>query len=253
MTFARIVFLSSLLAALPLRALAGPPFDTDDPDPTEFRNYEIYAGVTTHRDLTDSNSELPFLEINYGLMPNVQFSVHLGDAGYATPESPSAYGFDDAEMGLKVRFVQETSRSPQVSFYPQVTFATGTPGVTAGHGTLFLPIWAQKTIGKVTVFGGGGFQFDKDGGGKGDWQAGLAATYPLDPANTIGLEITRTTPNDFYQQSDIGVGYIHSLGRLHALLVDVGWSYGSQPHYRGYLAYGWFLGPASKRSTAGDP
>jgi hypothetical protein len=111
---------------------------------------------------------------------------------------------------------------------------------------------AQKTIGKVTVFGGGGFQFDRSDSSKGDWQAGLAATYPLDPLNTIGVEVTRTTPNDFYQQSDIGVGYIRSLGSLHALLFDVGRSYGSQPHYRGYLAYGWFLGPAAKRSS-GDP
>ena len=239
----RSLLAACALAALPLRAWAGPPFDTDDPDPTEYRNYEIYAGVSTHRDLATSNSELGFLEVNYGLMPNVQFSVHLGLAQDTAPETAAASGAEDALVGLKVRFVQETEHAPQIAFYPQVTFANGPAGVTAGHGTLFLPLWAQKTIGKVTVFGGGGFQFDGDAGGPGSWQAGLAATYPLTSADTIGIECTRTTPHDGYQQSDVGVGYIHALGPLHSLLFDVARSYGSQPHYRAYAAYGWFLGP----------
>jgi hypothetical protein len=231
--------------AVPLRALAGPPFDTDDPAPTDYRNYEIYSGVTTHQDTGVGTAELPFLEINYGLMPNVQFSVHAGDAQQIAPQTTSAYGFEDFETGLKVRFVQETAHAPQISFYPQVTVATGVSGVGAGHGTLFLPLWAQKTIGKVTVFGGGGFDFDRDATGNGDWQAGLAAMYPVTPDDTIGMEFTRTTPHDAYSQSDIGVGYIHMLGAVHALLFSVGHSYGTQPHYRGYAAYGWFLGPAN--------
>ena len=232
-------------AAVPLCAFAGPPFDTDDPVPTDYRNFEIYSGVTTHQDVAVGTAELPFLEINYGLMPNVQFSVHLGDARQAEPETPSAYGFEDFQSGLKVRFMQETADAPQVSFYPQVTFATGAPGVGAGHGTLFLPLWAQKTVGKVTIFGGGGFDFDRDATGNGDWQAGLAATYPLSPDDTIGMEFTRTTPHDDYSQSDTGIGYIHMLGALHALLFSVGRSFGTQPHYRGYAAYGWFIGPAN--------
>jgi hypothetical protein len=231
------------VALLPLRALAGPPFDTDDPDPTEYRNYEIYAGIDDHRDTDTLTSELPFLEINYGLMPNVQFSVHFGDAEQTAPGAATAYGFEDFEAGLKMRFVQETSRSPQVSFYPQITTSTGVDGVSAGHGTLFLPFWAQKTIGKVTVFGGGGFDFDRDESGPGDWQAGIAATYPVAPDDTIGMEFTRTTPHDDYEQSDVGFGYIHSVGSLHAVLFSAGRSFGMQPHFRAYMAYGWFLGP----------
>jgi hypothetical protein len=233
-------------AAFPLHVLAGPPYDTDDPAPTDYRNYEIYSGAATHQDVGVATSELPFLEINYGLMPNVQFSAHFGDAQQTTPGTPSAYGLEDFESGLKVRFMQETARSPQISFYPQVTFATGASGVGQGHGTLFLPLWAQKTVGKVTIFGGGGFDFDRDETGNGDWQAGLAATYPLSPDDTIGMEFTRTTPHDDYAQSDIGVGYTHMLGAVHGLLFSAGRSYGSQPHYRGYAAYGWFLGPANR-------
>jgi len=78
-----------------------------------------------------------------------------------------------------------------------------------------LPLWAQ---------------LDRDASGPGDWQAGIAATYPLSPDDNIGVELTRTTPHDDYQQSDIGAGYIHAIGKT---------------HYRGYAAYGWFLGPAN--------
>jgi hypothetical protein len=243
----RKALVAMLVLCWPLRAVAGPPFDTDDPDPTDYRHFEIYAGVSTHRDYFVSTSELPFLEINYGLLPNVQFSVHVGAAEDTMPEAPRAGGLEDAEMGLKVRVVQETATSPQIALYPQVTFATAAAGVTACHGTLFLPLWAQKTIGQVTVFGGGGFQFDRDGSGAGDWQGGLAATYPLTPANTIGLEVTRTTPHDDYEQSDTGIGYIHQFDPLHALLFSFGRSSGEQPHYRGYAAYGWFLGPRSAK------
>ena len=131
---------------------------------------------------------LPFIDINYGLMPNVQFSVHAADAVQTTPDSGDACGFEDFQMALKMRFIQETaSRSPQVSFYPQVTFATGAAAEGAGHGTLFLPMWAQKTIGRVTVFGGGGYEFDRDQSGSGDWQAGLAATYQLDADDNAGM------------------------------------------------------------------
>jgi hypothetical protein len=228
---------------LPSRAFAGPPFDTDDPDPTDYRNYEIYSGFITHVDGPTSTTELPFLEVNYGLMPNVQFSVHLGGATQTAADVAPAYGYEDSQMGLKVRFIQETEHSPQVSFYPQVTFATGVPGVSNGHGTLFLPVWAQKTIGKVTVFGGGGYDFDKDSSGPGDWQAGVAATAPVTKDDTIGMEFTRTTPHDTYQQSDVGFGMIHLLGATHALLFSAGRSFTQQPHYRAYAAYGWFLGP----------
>jgi hypothetical protein len=243
-----IAFVLAVVIIVPQRARAGPPFDTDDPDPTAYRNYEIYAGVSTHRDYFVADSELPFVEINYGLMPNVQFSVHVGDAIDTAPSVSAAHGLEDFEAGLKVRFVQETATTPQVALYPQVTFASGPPGVTTGHGTFFLPLWAQKTIGKITVFGGGGFDFDRDASGAGDWQGGLAATDPLSASDTIGLEVTRTTPHDAYQQSDIGAGYIRQLGALHAFLFSFGRSYGEQPHYRGYAAYGWFLGPPDKKT-----
>jgi hypothetical protein len=240
--------LLALLTCSPLRAHAGPPYDTDDPDPTEYRNYEIYSGFQTHVDSGAETTEEPFLEVNYGLMPNVQFSIHTAE-DHDGVDGSFGDGFSDFEMGLKVRFIQETAHAPQIAFYPQLTFATGDPteGVGAGHGTLLLPLWAQKTIGKVTVFGGGGFTFDQDATGSGAWQAGLAATYPVTSVDTIGMEFTRVTPHAGYQQADVGFGFQHALGGLHGLLLSVGRSFDRQPHYRAYLAYGWFLGPSDKK------
>ena len=246
----RVVFAVTLalLACVPVRALAGPPYDTDDPDPTEYRNYEIYSGLQTHVDGSSQTTEMPFLEVNYGLMPNVQFSIHTAEARIDSGGSFGS-GYSDFEMGVKVRFIQESDHSPQVAFYPQVTFATGSTvtGVGTGHGTLLLPLWAQKTLGKLTIFGGGGYTFDRDDTGPGAWQAGLAATYPISPDDTIGMECTRATPHANYQQTDIGVGFQHQLGEHHGLLFSIGRSFDPQPHYRAYLAYGWFLGPNDKK------
>jgi len=245
-----LALLLALLALAPLRAIAGPPFDTDDPDPTEYRNYEIYSGFQTHVDQGTTTTESPFIEVNYGLLPNVQFSVHWANDADDPGDGTLRWGFSDAEMGLKYRFIQETAHTPQVAFYPQVTYATAVPenrmGVGLGHGSLLLPVWAQKTIGKVTVFGGGGFTFDRDDSGPGAWQAGLAATVPISDLNTVGIEVTRVTPHAGYQQSDVGIGFIHAVGALHSLLFSAGRTFDAQPHYRAYAAYGWVLGPKEK-------
>lgn len=143
------------------RAFAGPPYETDDPDPTQYRNYEIYFHVDYRRVDDDIESDAGTLEINYGLFPNTQFSVSL----------------PDLEIGIKYRFIRETSTTPQVSFYPSIEGAT-----------LFLPLWAQKSLGKWTLFGGGGLLL---GGSspRSAWQDGLAITRDLSAATNVGVEI----------------------------------------------------------------
>ena len=106
--------------------------------------------------------------------------------------SPHASGMGDLEIGLKYRFVPETAGRPQVSFYPSVTIATGdaSSGLGVGHGTLFLPLWAQKSWGKWTIFGGGGLQLDREPGGDIAWHEGIAVTRDIGATN-IGIEVYR--------------------------------------------------------------
>ena len=92
------MFTAALAAAIVLvcktAAFAGPPYETDDPEPTEYRSYEIYAY---------DDRATPSLEFNYGLLRNVQFSVSFQD------------GVRKAEVGVKYRFLTETRTRPQIA------------------------------------------------------------------------------------------------------------------------------------------
>ncbi|HXL72803.1 MAG TPA: hypothetical protein VN963_04175, partial [bacterium] len=72
MRFAFLLF----LAANPIRLWAGPPFETDDPEPTDYRHWEIYLGATAQQVLGQGwLGTAPFLELNYGGLPDIQFSL----------------------------------------------------------------------------------------------------------------------------------------------------------------------------------
>jgi hypothetical protein len=223
-------------------AYAGPPYETDDPEPTDYRNYEIYLYGDYHRILENIAASAATLEFNYGVLPNTQFSVSIPSSS-----SSAGNGIGDLEIGLKYRFVPETLGRPQISFYPSVTVATGdaATGLGEGHGTLFLPVWGQKTWGKWTIFGGGGLQLDREAGGDLSWHEGIAITRDVGTTN-VGVEVYRQTPQGVTLPgyTDIGVGMISEVGKYHAWL----WSFGralAPESVHAYAAYEWRLGPAS--------
>lgn len=56
-------------------AWAGPPFVTDDPEPVEYKHWEVnYAFTETWR-RGEASAGLPSADINYGIVPGVQ--LHL--------------------------------------------------------------------------------------------------------------------------------------------------------------------------------
>jgi hypothetical protein len=225
-------------------AWAGPPYETDDPVPTDYRNYEIYLHSDYHRVGDSIDGSIGTLEVNYGLLPNTQFSFAIL-AAFSPPPGPTQYGLGDVEVGLKYRFIPETAGRPQVSIYPSVTFATGNPnnGLGEGHGTFFLPLWAQKSYGPWSIFGGGGLQFDREGSAETSWREGLAVTRDVGATN-LGVEVFRATPGGALQPgyTDIGFGMIGQIGAYHALLFTIGRALEPESVH-GYAAYEWRLGP----------
>ena len=74
-----------LFVLLPRVALAGPPFKTDDPEPVEYKHWEIYLASQYSHDQDQNSATLPHIEVNYGVVPNVQ--VHLiAPLVYVKPE-----------------------------------------------------------------------------------------------------------------------------------------------------------------------
>ena len=53
---------------------------------------------------------------------------------------------------------------PQVAVFPAIFFPTrvGSRRLGAGHVIGFLPVWAQKSFGEWTTYGGGGYWINQD-------------------------------------------------------------------------------------------
>ena len=174
----RVIAAVALIAAPLSAARAGPPFATDDPEPTEYGHYEIYLYSQGTWNGDSQAGTAVGLEVNYGALPNVQISAALPVGFNAPDEAGPRFGIADAKFGVKYRFIQEDSDGwrPQVSFYPSIEAALGNSSATgsdhAAH--VFLPLWAQKSFGSWTTFGGGGYRINGGRDGRDSWFAGWA-------------------------------------------------------------------------------
>src|SRR5262249_36577758 len=75
----RMSLLALLLSSSP--APAGPPFITDDPEPTDYRHWELYIfSQGTHATGGPSGVVPPSCDCNYGGLPNVQLHFQPGMA-----------------------------------------------------------------------------------------------------------------------------------------------------------------------------
>ena len=223
------------------RAAAGPPFVTDDPEPTEYRHWEIYTGLQYENEGNGATSTAaPFAEFNYGAMPNVQVSVstQLGDDDASGEHQ---YGYGGAEFGIKTRFVQESQDRPQVSFYPSVDI----PAMPGDHAVTFLPIWMQKSLGAWTAFGGGGLYLDAGPGMRNSTFAGAALERAISPGTTIGAELYHqsTATLGGTATTAANVGMIAQVGTYHAILFSIGRAFSGDDTLSAYATYEFALGP----------
>jgi hypothetical protein len=231
-----------LFVALPCMARAGPPFATDDPDPTEYRNWEIYLGGTGAQASGEIDADAPFAEFNYGLMPNVQFSVSVSMDLMRLSGGGYAYASGGPDVGVKMRFVQEAHGAPQVAFYPSVQF---NGPLERGPAKMLLPIWMQKSWGSWTLYGGAGRWFNP-GAGNRDWTfGGVVMLRRFSAASTIGVELNGATASTTTGSGAMAmnVGALISHDEHHGIVASVGRSLSGPATYTGYAAYALYFGP----------
>lgn len=150
-------------------ALAGPPFQTDDPEPVEFRHYEFYIFGSSDGTPVETDFSAPAAEFNWGAAPNLQIHVVLplgailpsGNPAYLPAGAgPNAYGLTDTEIGAKYRWVKETRYRPMIGTFTMVEAPTGSysKGLGVGKTWYKLPVWLQKDWGPWTTYGGAGYE-----------------------------------------------------------------------------------------------
>ena len=100
------------------RAVAGPPFLTDDPEPTDTGHWEIYNFVQGAHTPGDTSGEAGF-DLNYGGAKDLQLTAVL-PAQFSGPGGDS-WGMGDIELAAKYRFLHQAGPTGlDVSIFPRV-------------------------------------------------------------------------------------------------------------------------------------
>ncbi len=237
----RAIFLVLISMLLACTSLAGPPFTTDDPEPVDFHHWEFYlASAQEFAPSNDVSATLPHIEINYGALPNLQLHI-VAPMSYAHSLGMTEYGYGNTELGAKFRFVEETGHTPQIGVFPLVEIPTGSQakGLSNGETQVFLPVWLQKSWGKFTTYGGGGFWYNPGDQMKNFGFVGWEAQYDLSDVVTLGGELYHQSPNAVGSDSPTRVaigGYVNPTEHHH-ILFSFGKTFIGGTSLTGYLAY----------------
>jgi hypothetical protein len=222
------------------QARAGPPFSTDDPEPVQFRHWEIYLASQSQHSMSGWSGTAPHFELNYGALPNVQ--VHLiVPLAYAAPrQGVSQYGFGDMEVGAKVRFLQEAEGRPQVGTFVILDLPTGDSSRSLGEGNtrVFLPLWVQKSFGAWTTYGGGGYWINPGSGNRNYLYLGWLLQRQLSEWLAVGVETFHTTPStgDNVPETRFNVGAVIDLSKAQHILWSAGRGIQGPNRFQTYVA-----------------
>ena len=217
---------------------AGPPYLTDDPEPTDYRHYEIYAftdGVH-NRDGTAGDVGIDF---NYGGGPDLQLTAVLPiefDRSRAGG-SPAALG--NIQFAAKYRFRHQRDSGWDVALFPRVFLPSASSSVGERHAYLQLPLWFGRDFGHWSTFGGGGCEFNQAGNSRNSCFAGWVLTRQVLPTLQVGAEIFHQSADaiDQLDKTVLGAGVRRDLGE-HAHLLAYA-SRGIQNRESGHQ-YAWY-------------
>src|SRR5579863_5474433 len=211
-------------------AWAGPPFQTDDPEPIDYRHFEFYTFANSDGTSIETDTEGPALELNWGALPNVHLHIIVPAASALPATGARTYGPGDIETGIKYRFVQETKHRPMIGTFTMFELPTGSfdRGLGVGKTWYKLPLWLQKSFGPWTTYGGGGATLVNAPGYRNFPFAGWLVQRDLGKKWTLGTEV-------FYH----GPEGLATPQTRPATLVDVGGYYKFRdPGFQLLFAYG---------------
>jgi hypothetical protein len=215
-----IALVSLALAMSAVPALAGPPFQSDDPQPTDTKHFEIYAftkGVTGDMGQNGQSG----IDFNYGAAPDLQLTAVL-PYGFNNPAGDvAASGLSNVELAAKYRFLHQDTFGLDVSFFPRV-FMPSPSSVGDQQSSLLLPIWVQKDWGDISAFGGGGCQYTLDGPARHFCIVGGTLARQFLPKLQLGVELFHQTSDGITPAStSLGTGGKYDIDAHYHLLAYV--------------------------------
>jgi hypothetical protein len=223
---------------------AGPPYLSDDPEPTDTGHWEIYNFATGAGAPGGLAGEAGF-DINYGAARDLQLTAVLPLA-FENSNGFRANGLrggpGDVELAVKYRFLRQADDSwtPDVAVFPRLFAPTAPRTLGTGEFGLFLPVWAEKDFGPWSVFGGGGYQINPGAGQRDFWQGGLAISRDVSKRLSLGAEVygQAREADDGGAYQTVNFAAVYKLVKHWSLLASAGpaWSQGSLNGYVFYFA-----------------
>ncbi|THD78791.1 MAG: hypothetical protein E7812_10480 [Phenylobacterium sp.] len=189
----RVIVLGATCAVLLARpAIAGPPYLTDDPQPTDEGHWEVYNFANGSHDRSGLDGEAG-LDLNYGSAKDLQLTAVLPLAydnqnGFSTKGLRAGSGVVELAAKYKIVHADDDGWRPDVSVFPRL-FAPTDHRYGTGHVGLLLPVWAEKDVGPWQVFGGGGYQINPGADQRNFWQGGIALNRIVSKRLQLGAEV----------------------------------------------------------------
>lgn len=233
-----------LLSFLSVAAVdAGPPFFTDDPAPVDYQHNEFYVFSTLDHSSGSDAIQGPAIEYNRGIASNTQFHVVLPFSYFSPATGGSAFGFGDIEVGIKYRFMDETSDRPQIGIFPMVELSSGSARRGLGNGSTWyrLPLWVQKSWGPWTSYGGVGININHARGMRDSTFGGWLLQRTFGPRLTLGGEVFRQNAQAMDERgySLLNLGGYYNFTPDFSLLFSAGHSVTGAQHTVAYLGLYW--------------
>ena len=169
---------------------AGPPFNTDDPEPVEYKHWEFYISSINFWQSRFKTGTLPHFECNYGLIPNIQVHI-LMPLNYSLVQNKDFnYGYANTELGLKYRFLNNKEKSLQIGTFPIFEVPTvNNKNFSNNSVQVYFPLWLQKSWDKLVTYGGCGYWINPGINNRNWLYAGWELQYDFSEFVTLGGEL----------------------------------------------------------------
>jgi hypothetical protein len=134
----------------------GPPMLTDDPGTPGDRHWEINTAWICEQRAGETVSELPLLDVNYGIGEHLQLKYEASWLHAHGSNEARESGLSNSLVGVKWRFLDEDKAGVAVSTYPQFEFrnpgsSSARRGLTDDENAMLLPIEVLKDLGALSV------------------------------------------------------------------------------------------------------
>jgi hypothetical protein len=264
----RAAFLFLALAGARRVLAQGPPYQTDDPTPVDYKHYEAYIFGGVDGTPVAINSLGPAFEFNWGAIPRVQLHAILPFGGSFPSNSPiyapsgqgaSAFGLTDMEFGIKLALIKQSKYAPQIGTFTMFEIPTGNfdKGLSVGKVWYKLPLWVEKEEGPWTLDGGAGRAIVRQTGFRDFTYGGFLVKREITKKLEFGVEVfahgaegVAAAQTQRSTMMDAG-GYYHFKNPNFQLLFAYGHSVAGQTENYGYLGLYYTWGKEDKGKDVG--